>query len=104
MDFCTDIHGAQKMNPNDFGDPMNFPLAPWCGCFDWNVLTTFGWISIKSTHIHGSLRMNSNNFDDPLTFYLAWSSVQKPNLSNTFGKINNIPISLSCTLVLISRY
>ncbi len=24
----TDIHGLQMMNPNDFGDPLTFPLAP----------------------------------------------------------------------------
>ncbi len=28
MEFCTDIHGFQRMNPNDFGDPLTFPLAP----------------------------------------------------------------------------
>lgn len=21
--FCADIHGAQSMNPNDFGDPLH---------------------------------------------------------------------------------
>ncbi len=26
--FCTDFHGSQRMNPNDFGDPMTFPLVP----------------------------------------------------------------------------
>ncbi len=28
MKFCTNIHGPQKMNPKNFGDPLTFPLAP----------------------------------------------------------------------------
>ncbi len=28
MKFCTDIHGSQKMNPTDFGDPPALTLAP----------------------------------------------------------------------------
>lgn len=28
MQFATDIHGTQRMNPNDFSDPPTFPLAP----------------------------------------------------------------------------
>ncbi len=24
----TDIHGFQLINPNDFGDPLNFSVAP----------------------------------------------------------------------------
>ena len=30
LDFY-EIHGAQRMNPGDFGDPMNFPLGPSSG-------------------------------------------------------------------------
>ena len=26
--FCTDIHGSQTMYPNDFVDPLTFPLTP----------------------------------------------------------------------------
>lgn len=25
---CTDIHGTQRTNPTDLGDPLTFPLAP----------------------------------------------------------------------------
>ncbi len=32
MDY-TDIHGAQRMNPNDFGDPLTFHPAPTVGGF-----------------------------------------------------------------------
>lgn len=28
MKFCRDIHGAQRMNLNKFGDPLSFPIAP----------------------------------------------------------------------------
>ncbi len=39
---CTDIHGSQTMNPNDFDDPLTFPLVPpwgwrlwfWVKCLD----------------------------------------------------------------------
>ncbi len=27
MKFCTDIHGHQMINPNNFGDPLTFPLV-----------------------------------------------------------------------------
>ena len=29
--FCTDIHDPPRMNPNDFGDPLTFHLAPPSG-------------------------------------------------------------------------
>lgn len=29
--FGIDIHAAQRMNPNDFGGPQTFPLAPPAG-------------------------------------------------------------------------
>lgn len=28
MTFCTDLSGPQMLNPNDFSDPLTFPLAP----------------------------------------------------------------------------
>ncbi len=28
MKFGAHIHGSQKMYPNDFGDPLDFTLAP----------------------------------------------------------------------------
>ncbi len=31
MKFGTDIHGAQRMNSSDFGDPLTFPVAPSAG-------------------------------------------------------------------------
>lgn len=31
MKCCTDIRGPQRMNPNVFGDPLTFHLAPPLG-------------------------------------------------------------------------
>lgn len=31
VSLCTDIHGAERIKPNDFGNPLTFPLAPPCG-------------------------------------------------------------------------
>ncbi len=31
MKFCTDIHGPQRMNPVDSGDPLIVPVAPRAG-------------------------------------------------------------------------
>lgn len=28
---CMEIQGPQMMNPNDFADPLTFPLAPPAG-------------------------------------------------------------------------
>ncbi len=55
MEFCTDIHGPQRMNLCDFGVPLSFPLAPswgWHFCFwvkyvklfdglEWNLQQIF---------------------------------------------------------------
>ncbi len=35
MGICTGIHDPQRMNPNDFGDPLTFPLAPPQGSNLW---------------------------------------------------------------------
>ena len=31
MKFCTDIHGLQKMNPREFGDPLTLTLVSLLG-------------------------------------------------------------------------
>lgn len=28
MKFGTGIHGSQRVDPNEFGHPMTFPVAP----------------------------------------------------------------------------
>ncbi len=74
--FFTDIRASRRVNPNDFGDPLTFLLAPpwgWHLWYSvWNVLATTGWIAMKfGTHIHVPLRRNYNTFGDPLTFHLV---------------------------------
>ncbi len=58
--FCKDIHGSQRMSPNDFNDPFFFSSRFKC-------LNDY-WIVIKKSH---PSRMNCNNFGDPLTFHLT---------------------------------
>ncbi len=31
MEFCTDNHGPQRINPTDVGGPLTFHLAPPAG-------------------------------------------------------------------------
>ncbi len=31
MKFGADIHGAKRMSPNDFGDPLTFDIVPPAG-------------------------------------------------------------------------
>ncbi len=35
MGCGTDINGVQRMNPNDFCDPLALPLAPPRGSYLW---------------------------------------------------------------------
>ena len=43
MKFGTDIDGAEKLKPTDFGDPVTSHLAPPCG-FEKDILTLVdGW-------------------------------------------------------------
>ncbi len=63
----TDIRDAQRMNPNDLGDPLIFHLAPPAGFY------LSGKISlhfVSGTDTHGSQKMKCNNIGNPLTFHL----------------------------------
>ncbi len=67
--FDKDIHGSQRMNPNDFIDPLTFPVAPLLG---WHFWLSTGWISIKvCAHIRVPFGMKCNDFGDPLIFHVA---------------------------------
>ncbi len=69
MKFCTDINGPQRMNYNQFVDPLTFLLAPPDVdiCFLVKCLA-IGWITMKfGTHINVPLWK---------TFHLAPSSDQ----------------------------
>ncbi len=70
--MCTNIHGQQRIIPNDFGDPLIFPLELR---FCLKCLYSIGWVTTPfGTDIHGPLKMNSSDFADPLTFHLSPSS------------------------------
>ena len=62
MKFCTHIQ-AQRINPNNLGNPLTFYLAPPAGqIFSYPVIeigTEFG------TDIHANLRVNCNNLVIP---------------------------------------
>ncbi len=64
--FSTDIHGSQTMNPNDFGDPQTFSLAPpWLSDgLPWNLVQTFmvpsGWIVIAELWLFTWCHQNFN--------------------------------------------
>lgn len=80
MMFCTDIHGLQRMNLIDFGDPKTFLLAPSAGqsyflLIQLNLSTSSRWIGTSCTDIHGSHTVYLNSFNS-LTFPLEppWGS------------------------------
>lgn len=65
MTFCTDIHGPQRMNPNDFNDPLSSSTASTdpltCPLVDLQEVHSnhMKWIAMEfCTDIHVSLRMN----------------------------------------------
>ncbi len=70
MKFGTDIQGPQRMNSNDFDDP----LFLYCHQYSvkYCISTSIAWIGTKfCTKIHGSQVTNPNASGDPLTFLLA---------------------------------
>ena len=93
VNFGTDIHGGQEMNPNDFGHSLSFALGPPPGQYfalssgiSPNVLDGlskersadfhgFGWMDCHEKDIHVPLRINYNIFGDRFTFHLALSYI-----------------------------
>ncbi len=70
MAFGTDIHGAQKMNPNDVSSGHE---ADICG-LEWKVSKTIGWLALTfGTYMHVHFKMNCNNFYYPFTFHQVQS-------------------------------
>lgn len=48
MNFRIDIHGPQRVNPNNFGDPRTFPVAlPPSQIFHFSSETFTRWIGTK---------------------------------------------------------
>ncbi len=48
MIFGTDVHGPQRINPNDFGEPLTFAVVP-------PAAQIFHLSSEISQHLHGGL-------------------------------------------------
>ena len=72
--FCTDIHGAQMMNPNAFGDPRTFLLVPPAGQIVFSKISQHlpdGLVLNFFTDIGSSQMMYRTDFSDPLTFPIA---------------------------------
>ncbi len=64
MKFGTDIRGSERMNPNDFGDPLAFYVAPRADQtfhLSSEISAFTAWIGLKfCTDGHGSQMTNSN--------------------------------------------
>ncbi len=68
MNFSADVYGSQRMNPNNSGDPLTFPLASPAGkVFTYPVkylnIHLMNWYRIW--YIHGSQMMYPNDFEIP---------------------------------------
>lgn len=73
MKYFTDIHGPQRMNHNDCGDPLTFLLAPSSG---WHLglevkslnNCRMDYHEIWFRHLH-YLQVKLNNYGDRITFH-----------------------------------
>lgn len=45
MKLCTNMHGPQRINPSDFGDPLIFRLAHTAGQI-YNMILTSMWFEV----------------------------------------------------------
>ncbi len=71
MKFGKDIHGSQRTEPKDIGDPLTFQQVK-IFTYPKNILTATGWIDTKfGADIHYSQRLNPTDFGNSLTFPLA---------------------------------
>lgn len=62
----TDIHGAQTMNPTDFGDPLTFSLVPPAG-------QSFHLSSERSLHTLDGLVPLVSRICIPVTLVISWT-------------------------------
>lgn len=89
--FNTDVQGTQRMNPNDFGELLTFPLArpTVLSLIRWNTLRIY-WMEESHDWFFDHLWNFSTTFDqitiqcspedDPMTFNLTLSSCSFWNL------------------------
>lgn len=69
MKFWTDIHGPQRMNATNFGDPLAFHLMPPAGQhFHLSCKMSEHLLDGLDADIHDSQMMHPNNFGDPKIF------------------------------------
>lgn len=66
------VNKNQKIYPSYLGQPL-FP--------ELNMVTTIGWIALKSTEIHGPQRMNYQNFGNLVTSSSRGVATQQGNVS-----------------------
>ncbi len=70
MKFGADIHGSQRMNPTDCGDPLTFHLAPPARqCF--HLSSYKGCIGKQNFYPdnYDTQMMHRTDFGDALTFF-----------------------------------
>ncbi len=67
MKFCTNIHDPQRMNPNDFGDPVTFTLVPPEHCHFCFLVTCFDNCWVDDDEIFSSYSRSLEN-----KFYRLW--------------------------------
>lgn len=73
--FCTHVHGPQRKNPSDCGDPNFSPSTTGRLTLFNYVLTTYGWIAMKfGIYIHFAQMMSPNDFGDSLNFLVPPSA------------------------------
>ncbi len=70
----------QKLNPTDFGDPLNLPVVPSCGSHFWFLVKCLDNLWVDCHEIWFTRLWT---FGDPSTFHPAPPSRQHFNLSNT---------------------
>lgn len=70
------IHGAQRMNPDDFSDPLTFHLTPQAGqCLPLSSKISQhlqDGLAYRFVHIHG-FQMIPSDFGDPE--FLRWATM-----------------------------
>lgn len=92
MEFGTDIHDGQRINVNDFGDPVSSttPSRSYFSHIQWNISTPTRWIDTQKKKIQafiGSQSMYPNDLMIPEFSYSAtmrWSYVVLSEMSHWY--------------------
>ncbi len=117
INVCADAHGAQRMNPTDFGDVLTFHVVPSWGCYFfffseisqqlfnglmWNLAQTFmfpsGWIHLWAfnfpsiTIIRSSFNLSNN------LVYNKISAKTTEWIATKVGTVNNFLLQMNCNI------